>query len=268
MSDLEGLGQWGNDLKAEVVPDLPKAWDDWLIPQHRSLAERYVAGDLGLRVVFGWSARGGPPVEYEAVVHRAFPADLAGTLDHATSELPVGYGGGSGDEFAVLVDTAQLMKHPERIAEVVGPSLIRLKVLEQGLDPRPHVLVFPPSAVIDLLGGALPVAVPDDRELGVADSLGREFCSVVGLGIALGIEGEGQVVGGGSEVVDNVPDLGSPVGNRPLDSSDDGEPPGLGIVFGDEAVRVSIKPPFDGVVKFAQVVKRPLDLCPVAIHAR
>jgi hypothetical protein len=105
---------------------------------------------------------------------------------------------GSGEQQAMLVDVRQLIEHPERVAGVILPSMVRLTALNDCL----CAWINPSKNPINLRG--VISSIPEDRELRILRDLVGEWNAQVGIMI----DGEGirHMVEGTTQIVENISD--------------------------------------------------------------
>lgn len=251
--ELQEAPERERDLVSQVVPDPPQRWDNWLIPEWRSLAERYASGEVEIHVRFGGSFGGHPVSEFLAVVHR--PANAySGLIDgwEVSAEKLVGRRGDDGEVDPVLVHSAQFVDGPEGVLPELVPTLVRLQLLNDDLRTGGHMPVGMDGgseAGLAVRWLASLVDVSEDRERGSGLVFGGERGPLMCVGIALRVEGKGQVVEGAAESVDGVPDQIGPVIRNAVDPGDVCGPPCLRISLFDNAVGVAVEPALDVAVQ-------------------
>jgi hypothetical protein len=147
---------------------------------------------------------------------------------------------------AVLVHYGKPVELPEGIVPELLSSVVRLLGLDFCLggwrNPPKHLKEF------------LQVLASEDGELGVSRYFARQRPPLVSDGKL-----EGEVVEGGAEVVEAVPDNEAKVSWRRVEDFDPIElASAIGIVFGPRSIRAFFKPGVPFRFKAVQVIERPL----------
>jgi hypothetical protein len=236
----------------------------------RSLTERYMAGEVELHAFFQWRRRG-VTQQYCAIFYRAVHAgdfeafDDVGDADRQHADTLCLSEGARNSQFAVLIDTVQLVDDPQRVPSEAAATLVRLKVCDgstgRWIDPTE---VIPMSALESCGAGArsaTPVDIAKDRERRLFGPLQRKFRTLIRRGIMLEGKRVHEMIEGGPKVMNNVPNQeGDLTRQWLLEPNACDAAVALGIRLIEDGVRVASEPNSNYPLKSLKVVARPAEL--------
>jgi hypothetical protein len=250
----EGAQGW-NHRSENMVADVVQGHSDFPNLSWRSLAEAYPKNVCEIHLhCRDWVAGGGlVPCNYCVVFDRSQISLDVRDADRGSAGRTGEEGDGSGYHKnhvgqAVLVDARKLMEYPQRMGGEVLSSTVRL----QSLDDCPRDWRDAPDFAALLVGPHGTVA--KNGELRSLSDLRRQRGTGVGFR-----EGVGEVVKGGTEIVNAVPDDKPDTGGRLFEYFDPDEFLAcLRIRLVGNVIRVSLAPPSVFRFQVLQVMQRPL----------